>query len=88
MPDGEAHGFGRGGMDDDGPGRSARELQDPVVSALDECDRIFAEHLAAAEERFGACVFGLADLPPLTGGNVEPDQLRIVPCRRRAGSCR
>ena len=47
--------------------------------ALDACDRMLAEHLAAAESRFGACVFGLAALPPLTGGTVEPDQLRIVP---------
>jgi hypothetical protein len=50
-----------------------------VSFALDACDRMFAEHLEAAERRFGACVFGLAALPPLTGGTVEPDQLRVVP---------
>jgi hypothetical protein len=50
-----------------------------VARALDACDRMFAEHLAAAERRFGARVFGLAALPPLTGDTVETDQLRVVP---------
>jgi hypothetical protein len=60
--------FGRGGLDD----------FEPAFTALDACDRLLAEHLAAAERRFGACVFGLAYLPPFTGGATEPDQLRVV----------
>ena len=55
----------------------AREPQ--VALALSLCDRLLAEHLSALEARFGAPALGLMDLPPLTGGYIEPDQLRVVP---------
>jgi hypothetical protein len=59
---------------------SARTAHDTgEAMALDLCDRLFAEHLCALEACFGAPALGLADLPPLTGERIEPDQLRVVP---------
>jgi hypothetical protein len=45
---------------------------------VDRCDHLLALHLAEAVQRFGAAALGVIDLPPLTGGPVEPTQLRAV----------
>jgi hypothetical protein len=52
---------------------AAREWRD-----VDRCDHLLAQHLAEAVQRFGAAALGVVDLPPLTGGHVEPAQLGAV----------
>ncbi len=58
--------------------RSLAEAARPLHRALSICDRLFAEHLDAAAQSFGAEALGLLDLPPISGGQVEPAQLRVT----------
>lgn len=45
---------------------------------LDRCDRLMAEHLAEAVERFGTAALGLVDLPPITSGSLSAAQIRVA----------
>jgi hypothetical protein len=52
---------------------------EPVLSAAARCERLLADHLAAAVQRFGASALGVIDLPPLDEvGQVNAAQLRAA----------
>jgi hypothetical protein len=58
-------------------------LPGPVGAAwrgLDRCERLLAEHLAEAVQRFGAAVLGLVDVPTMQVGvgALSPPQLRVA----------
>jgi hypothetical protein len=48
------------------------------LQELAACDRLLAEHLAVAVERFGAAALGVIDLPPLPEGSVDPASVRAA----------
>jgi hypothetical protein len=45
---------------------------------LDRASRLLALHLTEAVQRFGPSALDVIDLPPLTGGSIEPGQLRAA----------
>jgi hypothetical protein len=45
---------------------------------LDRASRLLAQHLAEAVARLGSGALDVVDLPPLTGDEIEPAQLRAV----------
>jgi hypothetical protein len=47
-------------------------------AALDESDRLLARHLAAAVQRLGPAALDVIDLPPLTTGTVDAEQIRVA----------
>lgn len=47
-------------------------------AALDASDRLLARHLAAAVQRLGAAALDVIDLPPLTAGTVDVEQIRVA----------
>ena len=47
---------------------------------VDRCERLLADHLAAAVQRFGAAALGVVDLPPLD----EPDRPSAAQLRAAA----
>jgi len=50
-----------------------------LIRQVDRCQRLLADHLAAAIQVFGHGALGVIDLPPLTApGRVAPAQLRAA----------
>jgi len=47
-------------------------------AALDANDHLLARHLAAAVQRLGAAALDVIDLPPLTTGTVDVEQIRVA----------
>ncbi len=53
-------------------------LSPAILSDLDANERLLARHLAAAVQRFGAAALSVIDLPPLTTGPIDAEQLRVA----------
>jgi hypothetical protein len=50
-----------------------------LISQVDRCQHLLADHLAAAVQVFGSAALGVIDLPPLSApGRVAPAQLRAA----------
>ncbi len=49
-----------------------------MILGADHADRLLAQHLAEAVQVFGAAALDVVDLPPLSGGTIEPAQLRAA----------
>jgi hypothetical protein len=47
-------------------------------AALDANDRLLARHLGAAVQRLGAAALEVIDLPPLTTGSIDAEQIRVA----------